>query len=202
MTTPSGGRPFAALALLLTVVLSGSQSTAQGDHGRGTVPPVGAPAVDSFKSIRTYEAFPVPVRLRVPTARIDTPLERLRRNADGTIQTPDGPTIAGWYEEGPRPGQPGPAVILGHVDSTEGPGVFFYLAELTPGAAIYVDGADGRTITFRVTAVSRVPKTDFPTDLVYSPTLQPSLRLVTCGGSFDYRTRQYRDNVIAYAIQA
>src|SRR5206468_11505451 len=104
------------------------------------------------------------------------------------------------YAEGPRPGEPGPAVVLGHVDSASGPAVFYHLAELRPGAVIYVDRADGSAVSFRVTELSMVPKTSFPTQLVYSPTLQPSLQLVTCGGSFDRRARRYRDNVIVFAV--
>jgi hypothetical protein len=93
-------------------------------------------------------------------------------------------------------------VILGHVDSRTGPGVFLDLARLRPGAVVHVDRADRSTVTFRVTEVSRVPKADFPTDLVYAPTLQPTLRLVTCGGSFDEARRSYRDNVIVFAAAA
>jgi len=93
-------------------------------------------------------------------------------------------------------------VILGHVDSRKGPGVFFNLVRLRDGAVVKVDRADRSTATFRVTTVSRVPKTRFPTDLVYAPTLEPTLRLVTCGGSFDTTRRSYRDNVIAFASAA
>ena len=91
-------------------------------------------------------------------------------------------------------------MVLGHVDSVNGPAVFYYLAELKPGAVVYVDRADGSTVSFAVRELSMVPKTDFPTQLVYSPTLQPSLQLVTCGGSFDRRARSYRDNVIVFAV--
>ncbi|HEY7271944.1 MAG TPA: sortase, partial [Actinoplanes sp.] len=80
-----------------------------------------------------------------------------------------------------------------------GPGIFFNLYRLKRGAAVLVDRADGSTVTFRVTEVSRVAKTRFPTDLVYTPTLQSTLRLVTCGGSFDSARGSYRDNVIVYA---
>jgi hypothetical protein len=90
-------------------------------------------------------------------------------------------------------------VILGHVDSRTSPGVFLDLARIPPGAAVHVDRADKTTVTFRVTEVTRVPKTRFPTDLVYAPTLEPTLRLVTCGGRFDESQRSYRDNVIVYA---
>jgi sortase (surface protein transpeptidase) len=93
-------------------------------------------------------------------------------------------------------------VILGHVDSHTGPGVFLNLSRVPRGAVVLVDRADGSTVTFRVTDVKRVSKTRFPTDLVYAPTLLPTLRLVTCGGSFDATRRSYRDNVIAFATAA
>jgi sortase (surface protein transpeptidase) len=164
--------------------------------------PVESPAVGGFRSDRTYEAVAAPVRLRIPQLRVDTPLQRLGRAADGTIGVPSRPGVAGWYAEGPRPGQAGPAVILGHVDWDGGPAVFFRLTELRPGAVVHVVREDGSTAAFRVTGLSQVPKDRFPTDLVYSPTLQPALRLVTCGGGFDRRTRSYRDNVIVHAVPA
>jgi len=107
--------------------------------------------------------------------------------------------VAGWFAGGPRPGQAGPAVILGHVDSRRGPGVFYPLAGVTPGTDVHVDRADGSTVTFRVTGVLTVAKDGFPTEQVYAPTLQSSLRLVTCGGPFDHAAGSYRDNVIVSA---
>jgi sortase (surface protein transpeptidase) len=190
---------LATLVLLLGTSATGSQA-AERNVVRGPVAPATPPVADSFRSVRTYEEVAVPVKLRIPAIGVDTPLQRLRRQPDATIGVPDGPAIAGWYEEGPRPGQPGPAVILGHVDSVKGPGVFFRLTELPPGAIVHVDRADGSTASFRVIGRSRVPKISFPTDLVYAPTLQPSLQLVTCGGSFDHAARSYRDNVIVYTV--
>lgn len=152
--------------------------------------------------MRTYPAVAEPVRLRIPALGVDSTLQRLDRLADGTIAVPGRPDRAGWYAQGPRPGQPGPAVVLGHVDSRTGPGVFFGLAGIRPGAMVHVDRADRSTVAFRVTEVSRVPKSRFPTDLVYAPTLEPTLRLVTCGGGFDESQRSYRDNVIVYATPA
>jgi sortase (surface protein transpeptidase) len=132
---------------------------------------------------------------------IDSSLQRLALQADGTVAVPDRTDVAGWYERGPRPGQPGPAVILGHVDSHTGPGIFINLRRVRTGTLVQIDRADGSTATFRVTRLSRVPKVSFPTDLVYAPTLDPTLRLVTCGGSFDPTRGSYRDNVIAFADQ-
>jgi sortase (surface protein transpeptidase) len=93
-------------------------------------------------------------------------------------------------------------VIIGHVDRDHGPAVFFRLAQLDRGDTVLVDRADGSTTTFRVTRRQQVAKTDFPTDQVYAPDLAPSLRLITCGGSFDSGAGSYRDNVIVYATPA
>jgi Sortase domain len=181
----------------VSAAASGARSTGSSASasGRSAAPP----EVGSFRSTRDFPGVPVPVRLRIPAAHVDTALQSLGRNADGTIAVPSDPAVAGWYAQGPRPGQPGPAVILGHVDSATGPAVFFRLDRLSPGDAITVDSADGSTRSFRVTGVTRVPKNQFPTDLVYLPTLQPVLRLVTCGGSFDRAAHSYRDNVIVFA---
>lgn len=190
----------AALGLLLELALTGCAAPARSDpHAGGKIVSGRPPAVDSFRSTRTYRAVALPVRVRVPAARVDTPLEQLGRAADGTIKVPGRPAVAGWYAEGPRPGQPGPAVIVGHVDSESGPAVFFHLAEVRPGDAVYVDRADGSAVSFRVTGKSQVPKSRFPTDLVYSPTLEPTLRLITCGGIIDPATGHYRDNVVVFA---
>jgi hypothetical protein len=141
-----------------------------------------------------------PVRIRIPAARVDSGLQRLGKEADGTIEVPKDPDVAGWYADGPRPGQRGPAVILGHVDSRTGPAVFFRLARVRPGNIVRIDRSDGTTADFRVTRLLRVPKNRFPTEHVYAPSLDTSLRLVTCGGRFDPKTRNYQDNVIVFAV--
>jgi sortase (surface protein transpeptidase) len=140
------------------------------------------------------------VRLRIPVIGVDAPLEHLGLASDGAIAAPRRWEDAGWYAAGPRPGQPGPAVILGHVDSVSGPAVFYRLAGLAPGTPVLVDRADGSTVRFRVSGRLQVAKSQFPADLVYGPTLAPSLRLVTCGGVFDRRTRHYTDNIVLTAV--
>jgi len=107
--------------------------------------------------------------------------------------------VAGWYELGPRPGDPGSAVILGHVDSKRGPAVFYRLRELRAGDEIGVTRADGSSVRFIVDRTAQYDKLRFPTDEVYYPTLAPGLRLVTCGGQFDFTTGHYRSNIIVFA---
>jgi hypothetical protein len=158
--------------------------------------------VPTFRSVRTYPAVAEPVRLRIPAIGVDTGLLHLGLAADGSVAAPTDWQTAGWYDEGPRPGQPGPAVIVGHVDSRSGPAVFYRLPELRPGATVLVDRADGTTARFRVPGHRQVAKSRFPADLVYAPTLDAVLRLVTCGGTFDAGTGHYRDNVIVTAVAA
>jgi len=107
--------------------------------------------------------------------------------------------VAGWYALGPRPGDPGSAVILGHVDSKRGPAVFYRLRELRPGDQIAITRADGSSVRFAVQRTAQYDKRRFPTDDVYYPTLAPALRLVTCGGQFDFTTGHYRSNIIVFA---
>ncbi|GAA0485292.1 class F sortase [Paractinoplanes deccanensis] len=194
------------LAVALALVLAAPSGRPEGAAGPPTpsvVPPAASPApADSFVSSSSYPSVALPVRLRIPALRVDSRLIDLGLRPDGSIEVPGDASVPGWYDGGPRPGQPGPAVILGHVDSKRGPGVFVDLYRVRPGTLAEVDRADGSTARFRITEVSRVAKTRFPTDLVYGPSLDPTLRLVTCGGSFDHSSGSYRDNVIAFAEAA
>jgi LPXTG-site transpeptidase (sortase) family protein len=202
------GRLRAALlvAVLLGAGLAGcsaqvqpvAEKPAPARSGPATSP--AASAVRAFRSVRTYQEVALPARLRIPAQHINTRLQRLGLAADGTIAAPSGWQVAGWYDQGPRPGQKGRAVIVGHVDSRSGPAVFFDLARLRTGDAVYVDRADGSTTRFQVTGRRQVPKDRFPAEAVYSPTLQASLMLMTCGGSFDHSTGHYRDNLIVFAV--
>jgi sortase (surface protein transpeptidase) len=163
----------------------------------------GLEAARDFRSTRGYRRTPDPVRLRIPAIGVDTGLQRLGREKDGTVEVPKGPhqwDMGGWYGEGTRPGDPGSAVILGHVDSRrDGPAVFFRLRELRRGDEVKVVRADGSTVRFSVDRTEQYPKSRFPTDDVYYPTLTPELRLVTCGGTFDATAGHYRANIIVFA---
>jgi hypothetical protein len=122
----------------------------------------------------------------------------LQLQDDGTLATPADPSVAGWWSGGSAPGDPGPAVIVGHIDSLHGPVVFYGVPALRPGDRVRIGRADGSTVEFTVDALRQYPKSAFPTDLVYGPTAQPTLRLVTCGGSFS-RGSGYSDDVVVFA---
>lgn len=140
----------------------------------------------------------MPVRLTIPRIKVSSVIESLGLNADGTVQVPRKPQDAGWYRGGPSPGEPGSAVILGHVDSDQGPGVFYLLSALRPGDTMRVQLADHRTAHFVVTAVATYLNADFPDREVYGPHGYQGLQLVTCGDGFDSRTQEYLGNVVVY----
>jgi hypothetical protein len=149
---------------------------------------------------RSYPPGP-PTRVRIPAIHVDSSLESLSLNSAGVLNAPDRYDEAGWYAGGVVPGNNGPAVIAGHVDSTAGPAVFFSLRTLVPGELVSVERG-GVWVDFRVTQVEEYPKDQFPTDQVYRPTPDPELRVITCGGDFDTVHKRYYDNVVVYAILA
>jgi sortase (surface protein transpeptidase) len=144
----------------------------------------------------------LPLHLSIPNIGVDTDLLQLGLNPDRTVQVPplSRHSEAGWYRNSPTPGQLGPSVILGHVDSAEyGPAVFFRLGALRPGNRVSVTRADNTVAVFRVDRVVSYAKDHFPTLTVYGNTDNAALRLITCGGRFDFSTRNYESNIVAYA---
>jgi sortase (surface protein transpeptidase) len=141
----------------------------------------------------------VPVRVQIPAIGVDSSLIALGLEQNGTMQVPPSGFPAGWYTGEPTPGESGPAIIVGHVDWGGHPGVFFRLRDVRPGDEIVVGRTDGSSARFRVTRLEAFAKTNFPTGQVYGATDNASLRLITCGGSFDQQAHSYRDNVVAFA---
>jgi Sortase domain len=144
----------------------------------------------------------MPVAVDIPAIGVDSRLLHLGLNSDGTIQVPSLETSsdeAAWYKYSATPGQIGSSVIEGHVDSYQGPAVFFRLGALRPGDTINVTLADGVTAVFRVTGVREYLKTRFPAKTIYGATDFAALRLITCGGTFDYATGHYLSSTVVFA---
>lgn len=139
-----------------------------------------------------------PRRVEIPAVGIEADTIALGKTDDGRLEVPADPHTAGWWSGGVNPGGPGPAVIVAHVDSWEGPGAFYDLEDVEVGDRSSVRREDGSRVDFRVQRVERHPKDDFPTDEVYGPTAEPTLRLITCSGAFDPQARSYTDNVIVF----
>ena len=141
-----------------------------------------------------------PTILEIPKIKLETTFAApIGLNPDNTAEVPDSYTQVGWYKHGPTPGELGPAVILGHVDSYQGPAVFFSLGQLEEGDDIYVTREDGSKAHFMVTRLQRNSQSDFPTADVYGDIDHAGLRLITCSGTYDRGVQRYSHNLIVYA---
>jgi hypothetical protein len=130
--------------------LVASRPAAAPATGQSAAPATGQPAAARTRTTEVIN-FPVgswrllppspPVRLEIPAIGVSSPLVRLGLNPDGTMQVPGDFQVAGWFTGGPQPGQLGPAVTAGHVDSRPGPAVFYRLRDNLVVSAVRV--ADG-----------------------------------------------------------
>ncbi|MGY0004338.1 class F sortase, partial [Micromonospora sp. I033] len=150
--------------------------------------------------------FPVlagspPTDLTINKIDLRAPVHRVGIAPDGSIAVPDAGKAgeAGWYDQGPTPGQYGPAVIVGHVDTTTGPAVFHDLKDLDDGDRIEVTREDRSVAVFEVTSIERYGKERLPVQEVYGDFSRPNLRLITCGGRWVGGETGYADNVVVYA---
>jgi sortase (surface protein transpeptidase) len=143
-----------------------------------------------------------PTRISIPAIGVDAGIVPLDARPDGTLEVPPDWNTPGWYARGPAPGENGPAVILGHLDSFTGPAVFWRLSAVQPGDPIEIDRQDGSRLTFSIRRTATFAVDSFPKSEVYGPTGGPELRLITCGGSYSVSRRQYLSNVVAFASLA
>jgi sortase (surface protein transpeptidase) len=180
------------------VLLGASTATATAPLGlpvREVRAPAGPPPTKWLDAVQVAN----PQLVRIPRLDIAAQVMPLHLNPDRSLEVPKDFNVAGWYADGPEPGEPGASVIVGHVDSYRGPAVFFRLGQLLPGDEVMVEAADHTLWKFVVERVGRYPKAQFPTNEVYGVTPTPTLRLITCGGMFDRWARSYRDNIIVFA---
>lgn len=193
---------IAAGALALALLLS-----ACGTTDAASSPSATSPSSDAFSAgglqdpsipEPASDAAP-PTRVQIPAIGVDTTLENLAVDASGRLAAPADFDLAGWYAGGVAPGQVGPAIIAGHVDSPTAPAVFADIGALASGDEIVVTLADDSALTFVVSGTTQSAKAEFPTDEVYSNVPTPELRLITCGGIFDSSTGHYLDNLIVFA---
>lgn len=164
-----------------------------------------APAFDISK-LQPVDEPPVlgpatPTRVRIPAINVNAPLTALGLDSSGRLAAPpeQNRNLAGWYGDGASPGEIGTAVIAGHVDTNQGPAVFYSLGAVKRGAEVDVDRSDGVTAVFTVDAVQAYDARAFPSDKVYDDGARAELRVITCGAGFDKRHYQYMGNVVVFA---
>ena len=194
-STPGGASTTAAPG---SDIVSASPDAAGAKGTQGTQGTQGDPSSDPPGSSPSVDARPT--RLRIPAIGVDSSLERLRIGPAGRLRPPVDPDLAGWFPGGAVPGDLGAAVIAGHRDSLTGKAVFWRLTDLETGDRMWVTRSDGTRVQFEVVDVRRVSRASFPTEDVYGPTPDRTLRLITCGGVYDHVQGRYLDNVLVLAL--
>lgn len=201
-----GRRGLIALASAILLLAVGLVVVALAQSPHASAPtPAAAPITQSATQppVSGAPGLPAsdPVSLSIPAIGVNHGLGTVGLNPDGTIEVPPLSDVAlpAWYRYSPSPGQAGPAVLVGHIDSRTAKGVFYDLGRLKPGDRISIGRADHSTVSFAVSSVAEYPKSAFPTASVYGDTPGPELRLITCGGTFDAGAHNYLDNIVVYA---
>ncbi|MFI1393363.1 class F sortase [Streptomyces sp. NPDC020681] len=207
------GRPlmWPAVAIVLGVILLWGSIDSSTPGTAATAPPLGvhepakaAPAEEEAE----YEveapaemSRSLPTRLTIPEIAVDAPFTGLTLGRSGELNAPpaDDTNLVGWFTSGVTPGELGTAIVAGHVDTMTGPAVFAQLSVLQPGSRIDIAREDGSTATFRVDSVDSFSKADFPNERVYADTPDAQLRLITCGGDYDRKAKDYTENVVVFA---
>lgn len=199
--------PARVLRGLAGVLLAGSLLGCGADSPAAREAPTAVPPSSSTASPSSPPARdapdgprPAPTAVSIPSLGLTEDLVDLGLDDGGTLEVPTDPDRVGWFTGGGRPGGPGPTVIVGHVDSTEGPAVFARLPELAPGDQVVVDDADGGRTTYAVSEVADVPQTPFPTEEVFGATAEDTLRLITCTGPYDAEAGRYTENRVVSAV--
>jgi Sortase domain len=187
---------FGGVVAILVAIAAQVHAPQPAAAARGVI----GPAIPGARGPSLHRSLPL--SMDIPAIGVHSELLRLGVTADGAIQVPSLTTSAGeaaWFKYSATPGQIGAAVIEGHVDSYQGPAVFFRLGALRPGDTVDVTLTDGVMAIFRVTAVREYLKTSFPAKTIYGPTNYAALRLITCGGAFDPATRHYLSSTVVFA---
>jgi sortase family protein len=177
-------------------------SSQQPTRGSSSPPPTRAPSAEPADTGHKPLRASKPVGIRIPAIGVRSKVNELGLTEDGSLAVPQlGPHLdqAAWFDKSPTPGQPGPAIIEGHVDSEKGPSIFFQLGAVRPGDQIQVTRDDGIELVFIVNAVRDFPKKKFPTSVVYGGQLgRPQLRLITCS-DFNATTHHHIGNEVVFA---
>ncbi|MGW1028767.1 class F sortase [Streptomyces sp. NPDC002577] len=199
--------PWGVIALVLLTGLA-LMRNGSGEFNEGPPQPAVAAAPDGRASTApalpkaTQDALPFSMveRVRIPAINVNAPVTTVGLDPDGWVQAPppDDSNLAGWFTGAVAPGQKGTAVIVGHVDNSKGPAVFYGLGSLKKGNRVEVRRADHKTAVFEIYGIEVFSKANFPGQRVYGNTGQAELRVITCGGGF---TKQfgYDGNVVVFA---
>jgi LPXTG-site transpeptidase (sortase) family protein len=142
----------------------------------------------------------VPVRLKIPKIGVDASLEHVSLTSREDLDAPKEPANAGWYDQGPRPGDSGNAIIDGHFGyKNHAPAVFDKLHSLQPGDNIYVEDENGVTTTFVVRATRKYSPNEDASDVFRPNDGGGHLNLITCHGAWNESEKSYATRLVVFS---
>ncbi|NUK40476.1 class F sortase [Streptomyces lunaelactis] len=197
--------PFVAVGLGVVLIYSSFDPSAVGTPRSPQIrPAAAAPAPTKAADASVPELVlprSAPKRLSILEIAVDAPFTELSVGASGQLDAPppDNNNLVGWFRGGATPGERGTSIVAGHVDTKTGPAVFLLLSALKPGSRVDITREDGTVAIFTVDSVETFSKARFPNERVYADTPSPQLRLITCGGDYDRKAKDYEDNVVVFA---
>jgi sortase (surface protein transpeptidase) len=158
------------------------------------------PGAASQLEAQSFLPSSTPTTVTIPSISVNAEIHDVGLLPSGAIETPElFSDMVGWYKYGPTPGEVGPAVLVGHVDTYKGPSVFWNLSNLVTGDIIDVQRADGTEAQFSVDRITQYNQDNFQTDEVYGNIDYAGLRVITCGGTFNHFTGRYSHNTVIFA---
>jgi sortase (surface protein transpeptidase) len=137
--------------------------------------------------------------LRIDAININTTLETTRLNLERSLMVPKDASIAAWYDQGPKPGNAGTALITGHLESRLGPGIFYNLKNLVIGDEIVIRRENDEAVFHVDKLESYFQDHRFPWTEVYSTNGYSQLRIITCDGEYNSLTDKYSKNLVVFA---
>jgi len=190
---------FAVLVLFQFVSVQLALGFYQNASQQVPVPPDPV-ALQKTSQTVTKAAIGLPVRLKIPSLRVNAAIRYVGLMPDGSMGVPKLPRDTAWYMMGPRPGERGSAVIAGHVNWWYGAkGVFERLSALKPGDLIVVQDDKGTNISFVVSSTHAYGQKDDATNVFYSTDGKSHLNLVTCSGVWDKASKAYSKRLVVFA---
>lgn len=197
----SGAATTVSVAVPTTSAISTTTTTTLVSENRS---PLAEAVVPLGSAIHDPEALlaatPIPVALTIEGISVrDAPVIPVGVEPNGEMEIP-GAREVGWYRFGPTPTQDGSAVLAAHIAWNGRNGVFRHLADVELGAIVTVSYDDGSASRHVVTEIAQYAKDELPFDRVFAKTGEPSLTLITCGGSFNRSQNSYADNIVLYAV--
>lgn len=195
-------RAAAAFGVVVALALSGCGQSAAPKSAPRSPAPSASPSPSASAAPASPAAVQAPAKLSIPRAKVQAPVEEVGVDAQGNIGVPSAPTNVAWYDRGPAPGQPGDAILNGHVDWTTGPAVFANLRALQPGDEVSIVTQSGQQLRFRVTASKAYDASTRPPADLFATSGPPRISLITCTGPWDAGRKQYQQRLVVSAQAA